>query len=119
MNEASDLLNKSHQEGRVIDQEIHDAFNTLITMSELNDVRILYSQLETVAVADQQTKDSFNAKVNALKTWQENCMGDFDIDSILPVRTAIDKIELQCPKLLELQEQFGRERIRLLVSGQT
>jgi len=119
VNEASDLLNESAEKGRVIDQEIHDAFNTLIIMSELNDIRIFYSQLETVAVADQQTKERYNAKVNVLQTWQDNCTGEFDIDAILPVRTAIDKIELQCPKLLELQEQFGRERIRLLVSGQT
>jgi len=118
VNEASDLLNESTQMGRVIDQHIVDAFDTLRTMSELNDIRILYSQLETVAVADQQTKERYNAKVNALQTWQDNCTGEFDIDAILPVRTAIDKIELQCPKLLELQEQFGRERIRLLVSGQ-
>ena len=118
VNEASDLLNESTEKGRVIDQDIVDAFDTLRTMSELNDIRILYSQLETIAVADQQTKERYNAKVNALQTWQDNCTGEFDIDAILPVRTAIDKIELQCPKLLELQEQFGRQRIRMLVSGQ-
>ncbi len=118
LNEASDLLVKSNEEGRVILPELIETFETLRTMGELNNIRVLYSQLEVVAVADQQTKDSFNAKVNALKTWQENCTGEFDIDAVLPVRTAIDKIEIQCPKLLELQEQFGRERIRLLVSGQ-
>jgi len=118
LNEASDLLVKSNEEGRVILPEIVEMFETLRTMGELNDIRVLYSQLEIVAVADQQTKDSFNTKVNALRTWQENCTGEFDIDAILPVRTAIDKIEIQCPKLLELQEQFSRERIRILVSGQ-
>ncbi len=118
LNEASDLLVKSSEEGRVIHPEIVETFETLRIMGELNDIRVLYSQLEVIAVADQQTKDSFNAKVNALRTWQENCTGEFDIDAILPVRTAIDKIEIQCPKLLDLQEQFGRERIRLLVSGQ-
>lgn len=118
MNEASDLLNKSTEEGRVINQDIVDAFETLRTMAELNDIRVLYSQLETVAIADQQTKDRYNAKVNSLQTWQDNCIGEFDIDAVLPVRSAIDKIEEQCPKLLELQEQFGRERIRILVSGQ-
>ena len=118
LNEASDLLVKSSEEGRVIHPEIVETFETLRIMGELNDIRVLYSQLEVIAVADQQTKDSFNAKVNALRTWQENCTGEFDIDAILPVRTAIDKIEIQCPKLLDHQEQFGRERIRLLVSGQ-
>ena len=118
LNEASDLLVKSSEEGRVIHPEIVETFETLRIMGELNDIRVLYSQLEVIAVADQQTKDSFNAKVNALRTWQENCTGEFDIDAILPVRTEIDKIEIQCPKLLDLQEQFGRKRIRLLVSGQ-
>jgi len=118
LNEASDILNKSNEEGRVILPEIVETFDTLRTMGELNDIRVLYSQLETVAIADEQTKVNFNQKVNSLRTWQENCIGEFDIDAVLPVRTAIDKIEIQCPKLLELQEQFGRERIRLLVSGE-
>jgi len=118
LNEASDILNKSNEEGRVILPELVETFDTLRAMGELNDIRVLYSQLETVAIADEQTKANFNQKVNSLRTWQENCIGEFDIDSVLPVRTAIDKIEIQCPKLLELQEQFGRERIRLLVSGE-
>ncbi len=118
VNEASDLLNESTQKGRVIEQDTVDAFETLRTMSELNDIRILVSQLEAVSVADDQTKERYNAKVNALDTWQKECTGEFDIDAILPLRTAMDKIEEQCPKLVELQEQFGRERIRLLVTGQ-
>ena len=49
---------------------------------------------------------------------QENCVGEFDVDSLLPLSSTIAKLENKCPKLVELQEQFGRERLRLLVTGQ-
>lgn len=122
LNEVSAILNERLQDTPAVADEritaIIESFEILRTMAELNDIRLLTSQLQTVANSDQQTKERFNAKVNALKTWQENCTGDFDIDAVLPLRTAIDRIEEQCPKLLELQEQFGRERLRLLVTGQ-
>ena len=122
LTEASEILQERLQDTPAVADErlpqIIESFETLRTMGELNDIRILVSQLPSVVNAPEAVKQQFNAKVNSLRTWQQNCEGEFDIDAILPLRSAIDKIELQCPKLLELQEQFGRERIRLLVSGQ-
>jgi len=122
LTEASEILQERLQDTPAVADDrllqIIESFETLRTMGELNDIRILVSQLPNVVNAPEEVKQQYNAKVNSLRTWQENCTGEFDIDTILPLRSAIDKIELQCPKLLELQEQFGRERIRLLVSGQ-
>ena len=95
-----------------------DSFETLRQMGEVNNIRILYSQLPSVVNASDEIKQRYNDKVNSLDTWQKFCIGEFDVDELLPLRSAVDKLEIQCPKLLELQEQFGRERIRLLVTGQ-
>lgn len=98
--------------------QIIDTFETLMQMGELNDIRVLYSQIPSVINASPEVKAEYNAKVNSLVSWQENCFGEFDVDSLLPLSTTLDKLEDQCPKLVELQEQFGRERLRLLVTGQ-
>ena len=119
LNEASDILNNvSTVTDNPLLPIIIESFETLRQMGELNDIRVLYSQLPTVINANDVIKQRYNDKVNSLDTWQENCIGEFDVDTLRPLRTAVDKLEEQCPKLVELQEQFGRERLRLLVTGQ-
>lgn len=79
---------------------------------ELNEIKILYSQVDDVKDADQTTKDEFNAKVNALETYQKYCFGSFDIDDFRPIdETVIPKIEQQCPRIKELNEQFDLEEL--------
>ena len=118
LNEAEKILTETSAIENTVLQRVIQSFETLRQMGELNNIRVLYSQLPTVVNANDEVKQAYNDKVNSLKTWQENCVGTFDVDSLLPLNTAIDKLEVQCPKLLELQKQFGRERIRLLITGQ-
>lgn len=123
LDEANVILTDSVVDRAIIEDnnritDVITLFNTLRQMGELNDIRVLYSQIPSVIDASPEIKAEFNAKVNSLVSWQENCVGEFDIDSLLPLSTTIDKLENQCPKLVELQEQFGRERLRLLVTGQ-
>lgn len=92
-------------------------FDSLREMGELNDIRILYSQLPRVIDADEQTKQEFNEKVNSLQTWKNNCRGDFNIEDMKPLGHAVQKLEIQCPKLVDLQEKFGYERLKILVTG--
>ncbi len=117
LNEASEIINQTPVTNQILSMII-ESFETLRMMGELNDIRILYSQLPSVVNASDEVKQRYNAKVNSLENWKEFCIGQFDIDTLKPLRTAVDKLEQQCPKLLELQEQFGRERLRLLVTGQ-
>ncbi len=98
--------------------QIIDTFETLMQMGELNDIIVLYSQIPSIINASPEIKAEYNAKVNSLVSWQENCVGEFDVDSLLPLSSSLAKLENQCPKLVELQERFGTERLRLLVSGQ-
>ena len=116
LNEATVIIN-SNPDSPILSIVI-DSFETLRQMGEVNNIRILYSQLPSVVNASDEIKQRYNDKVNSLDTWQKFCIGEFDVDELLPLRSAVDKLEIQCPKLLELQEQFGRERIRLLVTGQ-
>ena len=111
LNEAREIIN--NQENSILST----TFNQLREMGELNDIRVLYSQLPRVVNADQQTKDDYNEKVNSLQTWKNNCRGEFDVDNMVPLSQAVQKIEAQCPKLIELQNKFGYERLKLLVTG--
>jgi hypothetical protein len=109
-------------EARILIEEkdntvLSDTFESLREMGELNDIRILYSQLPRVVDADEQTKQEFNEKVNSLETWKNNCRGDFNIEDMKPLNQAVKKLEIQCPKLVELQEKFGYERLKILVTG--
>lgn len=124
INEASDIidrkpmqeiyeLNKKDDGLRLFSSQL----DLLKEMGELNEIRVLYSQLPEVVNADQETKDRFNAKVNSLDTWQKECTGDFNIDELKPLRTAVSKLQNQCPKLLEYEEKFGLDRIKMVVSG--
>ncbi len=96
---------------------LSNTFDSLREMGELNDIRILYSQLPRVVDADELTKIKYNEKVNSLNTWRNNCDGAFSVDEMKPLGQAVQKIEKQCPKLVELQEKFGYERLKILVSG--
>lgn len=96
---------------------LSNTFESLREMGELNDIRILYSQLPRVINADDDTKREYNEKVNSLETWKNNCIGEFDVDSLKPLSQAVKKLEVQCPKLVDLQNKFGYERIKLMVSG--
>ncbi len=96
---------------------LSNTFESLREMGELNDIRILYSQLPRVINADDDTKREYNEKVNSLETWKNNCIGEFDVDSLEPLSQAVKKLEVQCPKLVDLQNKFGYERIKLMVSG--
>jgi hypothetical protein len=35
-----------------------------------------------------------------------------------PLSKAVKKLELQCPKLVDLQNKFGYERMKILVTGE-
>lgn len=123
LDEANIILNTSiedamfFQDGQRV-SDVVETFNTLRQMGELNDIRVLYSQIPSIIDSSPEVKEEYNAKVNSLVSWKENCVGDFDVDSLLPLSSTIAKLENQCPKLVELQEKFGRERLRLLVTGQ-
>ena len=112
LNEAREIVNERIAVTPVVQNEllrrVIDSFETLKQMGELNDIRVLYSQLPSVINAPDAVKERYNEKVNALDTWQEFCIGEFDVDNLRSLRTAVDDIEQQCPKLVELQEQFGR-----------
>jgi len=119
INEATEILNNRIERNQTITDKdnLTDRFDTLREMGELNDIRILYSQLPRVIESDHATKQQYNEKVNSLDTWQNNCHGEFDVDNMVPLSMAVKKLETQCPRLVELQNQFGYERIKMMVSG--
>ncbi len=123
LDEANVILRDSIEQEMMFEDgqrvsDVVETFNTLRQMGELNDIRVLYSQIPSIIDSSPEVKEEYNAKVNSLVSWQENCVGDFDVDSLLPLSSTIAKLENQCPKLVELQEKFGRERLRILVTGQ-
>lgn len=85
--------------------EIAKEIDLLNNVGELNDIRILYSQADAVGEADQATKDAYNAKVNSLETWNEFCLGEFDIDDYHPINDNIEKLEMACPELADLRTE--------------
>lgn len=121
LNEAREIVNQ-----RVLDTPsvadsklsgVIESFKMLRNMGELNDIRILYSQLPRVMNAGDEVKERYNDRVNSLQTWKDSCKGEFDIDSLGSLKNAVSNLEEQCPRLLELQEQFGTERLQSLVRG--
>lgn len=116
INEATVLLNQNERAVKN-DSGIFDDFQLLKEMGELNDIRILYSQLPKVVNADEETKTRFSEKVNSLDSWKNNCTGEFNVDDMKPLREAVEKLEKQCPKLVDLQEKFGYDRLKMLVTG--
>ena len=96
------------------------SIETIREMAKFNQVKVLYSQLETLLNSPQEIKDAFNSKVNSLDAFQENCIGEFNVDdfSLLSLDSSFEKLEEQCPRLEELEKKFGRERIKMLVTGE-
>jgi len=117
LNEAIEIFN---QRENTMFTETITTIQSLREMAEFNQVRVLYSQLETVLNSPQQVKDAFNSKVNSLDAFQENCIGEFNVDdfSLLSLDSSFEKLEEQCPRLEELEKKFGRDRIRQLVTSE-
>jgi len=117
LNEAIEIFNQ--REDTMFTETI-TSIETLREMAEFNQVRVLYSQLGTVLNSPQQVKDAFNSKVNSLDAFQENCIGEFNVDdfSLLSLDSSFEKLEEQCPRLEELEKKFGRDRIRQLVTSE-
>ena len=117
LNEAIEIFNTDEQ---TILPDTITSIQSLKEMAEFNQVKVLYSQIETVLVSPQEVKDAFNNKVNSLNAFQENCIGEFDVDdfALLSLDSSFEKLEEQCPRLEELEKKFGRERIKQLVTGQ-
>lgn len=88
--------------------------NDLENISELNEIKLLVSQVQKVSKSDQSTKDRFNQRVNALNTWNQYCIGEFNINNYLPLdESAIPKLEKQCPKMKELNEKYELDDLYL------
>jgi len=118
LNEAIEIFNQT--DDQIMLPEIFASIETLREMAEFNQVKVLYSQIGTVLISPQEVKDAFNNKVNSLNAFQENCIGEFNVDDFaqLNLDLAFEKLEEQCPRLEELEKKFGRERIKMLITGQ-
>jgi len=116
LNEAIAIFNE--RDATTILPEIIQSIQGIREMAEFNEVKVLYSQLETVLASPQEVKDAFNDRVNSLDAFQENCIGEFDVNDFRQFDLAFEILEEQCPRLVELEDQFGRERLRMLVTGQ-
>ncbi len=120
LNEASEIINGNWKNDKYKLDDLlpfDKEYKVLREMGEINDIRILYSQLPRVINSDDAIKQEYNDKVNSLETWKNNCTGKFNVDDMKPLRKAIDKLEVQCPKLVDLQDKFGYERLKMLVTG--
>ena len=117
LNEAIEIFNQ-RDESTMLSETI-TSIESLREMAEFNQVKVLYSQLETVLNSPQEVKDAFNNKVNSLDAFQENCIGEFNVDDFVQLDLAFELLEEQCPRLEELEKKFGRERIKMLVTGET
>jgi hypothetical protein len=117
LNEAIEIFNE--RDDTMFTKTI-TSIDALKEMAEFNQVKVLYSQLGVVLNSPQEVKDAFNRKVNSLDAFQENCIGEFDVDdfSLLSLDSSFEKLEEQCPKLEELEKKFGRDRIKQLVTSQ-
>lgn len=117
LNEAIEIFNQRED---TIFMKTITSIKTIREMAEFNQVKVLYSQLETVLNSPQEIKDAFNSKVNSLDAFQENCIGEFNVDdfALLSLDSSFEKLEEQCPRLEELEKKFGRDRIKMLVTGE-
>ncbi len=120
LNEASAIINSNWKDDRygLSDLKFFDSeYKLLRNWGELNDVKHYYSQLPRIMESTDEVKQRYNHKVNSLQTWKDFCTGEFDVDSLGTMRTAIDRIEVQCPHLLVLQEKYGTDRLQSIVKG--
>lgn len=120
LNEASTIINSNWKDNRyeLSDFTFFDEeYKLLRNMGELNDVKVLYSQLPRIMQSGDEVKERYNEKVNSLQTWQDFCHGEFDVDTLGTMRTAVDRLEVQCPELVVLQERYGTDRLQKIVKG--
>ncbi len=83
-----------------IDSGVSKLRSEIDTLSELNDIKILYSQFpDCIKTCDQNEKSIFNNKVNSLKSWKTRCTGIFDIDDYKFNDVSFDKLSSKCPDL--------------------
>lgn len=116
LNEAIEIFNETDSQA-ILPETISSigAIESLREMAEFNEVKILVSQIPDVILSPQDVQDAFNQRVNSLDVYQENCVGEFDVLNFVPLDLAFEKLEEQCPRLEELEERFGRDRIRQLI----
>lgn len=89
----------------------------LQAISEINEIRILHSQIPQVINSDDATKQRFNDRVNNLQSWQEFCTGEFDIDNYKQDRTGWQLLKDDCSQLGEWERQYGYSAIKSYVIG--
>lgn len=73
----------------------------LQTVSELNEIRILYSEFQNCLEAcTEQEKRDYNLRVNSLDTWKSKCSGSFNIDNFQNTDASYNRLALEnCPTL--------------------
>lgn len=110
LNEALDIVTTNADSISNSAQLIED-IRFLQRTGELNEIKLLYSQIDEVKNADQTTKDEYNKRVNNLETWNQYCFKEFDIDEYLPLGSdqSMKNIKETCPRIAELDEQFDLE----------
>lgn len=91
---------------------ISDAIDRLKVIGELNEIRILYSQLPEVRNSNDATKQHFNARVNSLESWKEHCNGTFDVNDFDKNLDSWEAIKKRCGKLATWERDFGFDAIR-------
>ncbi len=85
-------------------------------LGEFNEIRILYSQFpDCIDNCTDQQKIDFNDRVNNLDTWQNKCMGTFDINNYDFSDNAFGKLSQLCPDL----SKYSKNHLRTAISGYT
>ncbi len=96
---------------------LEDAQAKLLAIGEVNEIRILYSQLDTVRDSDDETKKAYNDRINNSKWWQEFCSGTFDVNYYQKDQQSWDKIKKRCFILNQWEATFGFDNIKNYISG--
>ncbi len=113
LQEAQEIVDRSEMTNTVV-STIGGLIDKIRIAGELNEIRILHSQFATVKkFGTEQDRIDFNDRVNALRTWTENCIGTFDLNNFADDGISYDRLSDQCPKL----KPYSESQIRTYISG--
>ena len=116
LGEAQNIVESSVQDAKTTLQNVIDQMKSI---GELNQIRILHSQFANIVQnGTPDEKKAFEAKVNALDTWNKYCIGDFSLSEFdRPTKNSWTVLKQKCPVLNSWEKAYGIDGIRQQFGG--
>lgn len=111
------LTAEKTSDGTLVRTDLESTIARLKAVGDINEIRILHSQMPLMKDASDADIQRFNERVNALRSWKEFCTGEFDVRQFDDTKGSWEALKKRCNTLEQWEDQYGFKTIRDVVTG--